>query len=56
MAIVGERPVSQLLVYGGISCVFWTITFQTTFKYIYLTLKAGCNLLSVHTKVLQPQL
>jgi len=39
-AIVGERPVSQLLVYGGISCVFWTITFQTTFKYIYLTLKA----------------
>ncbi len=39
-AIVGERPVSQILVYGGISCVFWTITFQTTFKYIYLTLKA----------------
>jgi KUP system potassium uptake protein len=39
-AIVGERPVSAILVYGGISCVFWTITFQTTFKYIYLTLKA----------------
>lgn len=39
-AIVGDRPVSQILVYGGISCVFWTITFQTTFKYIYLTLKA----------------
>jgi KUP system potassium uptake protein len=39
-AIVGERPVSEILVYGGISCVFWTITFQTTFKYIYLTLKA----------------
>ena len=39
-AIVGERPVSELLVYGGISCVFWTLTFQTTFKYIYLTLKA----------------
>lgn len=39
-AIVGERPVSEMLVYGGISCVFWTITFQTTFKYIYLTLKA----------------
>jgi KUP system potassium uptake protein len=42
-AIVGERPVSELLVYGGISCVFWTITFQTTFKYIYLTLKADNN-------------
>jgi KUP system potassium uptake protein len=39
-AIVGERPVSQLLAYGGISCVFWTIIFQTTFKYIFLTLKA----------------
>jgi len=38
-AIVGDRPVSEILVYGGISCVFWTITFQTTFKYIYLTLK-----------------
>lgn len=39
-AIVGDRPVTELLVYGGISCVFWTITFQTTIKYIYLTLKA----------------
>lgn len=39
-AIVGDRPISEALVYGGISCVFWTITFLTTFKYIYLTLKA----------------
>lgn len=39
-AIIGDRPISEILVYGGISCVFWTITFQTTFKYIYLTLKA----------------
>lgn len=39
-SIIGERPVSETLVYGGISCVFWTITFQTTFKYIILTLKA----------------
>jgi KUP system potassium uptake protein len=39
-AIVGDRPINEMLVYGGISCVFWTITFQTTFKYIYLTLKA----------------
>lgn len=42
-AIVGDRPISEILVYGGISCVFWTITFQTTFKYIYLTLKADNN-------------
>lgn len=39
-AIVGTREISETLVYGGISCVIWTITFQTTFKYIYLTLKA----------------
>ncbi len=39
-AIVGDRPINEMLVYGSVSCVFWTITFQTTFKYIYLTLKA----------------
>lgn len=39
-AIVGEHPISEMLIYGGISCVFWTITFLTTFKYIYLTLRA----------------
>lgn len=39
-AITGQRPITELLVYGGISCVFWTLTFQTTLKYIYLTLKA----------------
>lgn len=39
-AIVGERPITDFLVYGGISCVFWTLTFQTTIKYIWLTLKA----------------
>jgi len=39
-AIIGTRQISELLVYGGISCVFWTLTFQTTFKYIFLTLSA----------------
>jgi KUP system potassium uptake protein len=39
-AIVGDQPISETLVYGGISCIFWTITFLTTIKYIYLTLKA----------------
>lgn len=39
-AIIGDRPISQLLVYGGISCVFWTLTFQTTIKYIFMTLSA----------------
>ncbi len=39
-SIVGERPIGTTLVYGGISCVFWTLTFQTSFKYILLTLMA----------------
>src|SRR3989337_211467 len=36
-AIVGDNPISEMLVYGGISCVFWTLTLQTTFKYVILT-------------------
>lgn len=39
-AIVGDRPISDDLIYGGISCVVWTLTLQTTFKYIILTLQA----------------
>ncbi|GAB3635914.1 KUP/HAK/KT family potassium transporter [Hymenobacter arcticus] len=38
--IIGERQVSELLVYGGVSAVFWTLTLQTTVKYILLTLEA----------------
>src|SRR3954469_22134411 len=39
-AIVGERPIDETLVYGGVSCIFWTLVFQTTIKYIILTLMA----------------
>jgi len=39
-AVVGDRNISELLVYGGVSCIFWTLVFQTTIKYIFLTLKA----------------
>ena len=39
-SIIGKREITQQLVYGGISCVFWTLTLQTTFKYILLTLQA----------------
>ena len=39
-AILDKKPISDLLVYGGVSCVFWTLVFQTTIKYIWLTLKA----------------
>src|SRR5438477_11246417 len=39
-SIIGIREITEELVYGGISCVFWTLTLQTTFKYILLTLQA----------------
>lgn len=39
-AIVGDRPIDETLVLGGVSCVFWTLVFQTTIKYITLTLMA----------------
>lgn len=39
-AIIGDRPISPELVLGGISCIFWTLTLQTTFKYVFLTLRA----------------
>ncbi len=39
-AIIGANKIDPALVYGGVSCVFWTLTLQTTFKYILLTLQA----------------
>lgn len=39
-AVIGDRPIDIQLVYGGVSCIFWTLVFQTTVKYIWLTLKA----------------
>jgi KUP system potassium uptake protein len=39
-AIVGERSISETLVFGGVSLIFWTLIFQTTIKYVWLTLKA----------------
>ena len=32
--------ISESLVFGAISCVFWTLTLQTTFKYVVITLQA----------------
>ena len=42
-AIVGERSVSETLVLGGFSCIFWTLFFQTTLKYMIITLRADNN-------------
>ncbi len=39
-AVVGDKPITEELIFGGVSCVFWTLVFQTTIKYIWLTLKA----------------
>jgi KUP system potassium uptake protein len=39
-SVIGERTIDMQLVYGGLSCIFWTLVFQTTIKYIWLTLRA----------------
>jgi KUP system potassium uptake protein len=39
-AVVGDRKIDETLVYGGVSLIFWTLVFQTTVKYIILTLRA----------------
>lgn len=39
-AIVDGRLITEELVIGGASCVFWTLTLVTTIKYIYLALNA----------------
>jgi len=39
-AIAGNSPISELVILGGISCIFWTLTLQTTIKYVFLTLRA----------------
>ncbi len=39
-AIVDDKPITELLVLGSLSCIIWTLTLQTTVKYVILTLKA----------------
>lgn len=38
--IVGDRPITEDLIIGGVSAVLWTLTLITTIKYIYLALNA----------------
>jgi len=42
-AIMGRDAIREEVVLGAISCVFWTLTLQTTIKYVFLTLKADNN-------------
>lgn len=39
-SIVGSRIVTSDLILGGLSCIFWTLTLQTTIKYVIITLRA----------------
>jgi hypothetical protein len=39
-AILGDHIINADIVLGGISCVFWTLTLQTTIKYVLITLSA----------------
>ncbi len=36
----GGAEFNELLIYGSMSCIFWTLTLQTTIKYVLITLRA----------------
>src|SRR4029079_7882453 len=39
-AIIGSKTVSEQLIIGSLSLIIWTLTLQTTVKYVVLTLQA----------------
>ena len=39
-AIIAEGIITTDLILGGLSCIFWTLTLQTTIKYVIITLRA----------------
>jgi KUP system potassium uptake protein len=41
--IGGRDNFNELLVYGSLSCIFWTLTLSTTIKYVIITLRADNN-------------
>ncbi len=43
MAMEGHHAITDELVLGGLSCIFWTLTFITTVKYVILALNADNN-------------
>lgn len=42
-AIIGNHVINADIVLGGVSCIFWTLTLQTTIKYVLITLSADNN-------------
>lgn len=39
-AIISDRIIDEKLILGSLSCIIWTLTLQTTIKYVILTLRA----------------
>jgi KUP system potassium uptake protein len=39
-AITKDKIISEKLILGALSCIIWTLTLQTTIKYVILTLRA----------------
>lgn len=39
-AIIGSRTVTEDLILGSLSCIIWTLTLQTTIKYVVMVLRA----------------
>jgi KUP system potassium uptake protein len=39
----GRQAVSAMIVLGALSCIIWTLTLQTTIKYVVITLRADNN-------------
>ncbi len=39
-SIIAGRLIEEALIIGSLSCIFWTITLQTTIKYVILVLRA----------------
>jgi KUP system potassium uptake protein len=39
-AIINNRVVDEFLIIGTLSCIIWTLTLQTTIKYVVMVLKA----------------
>ncbi|OWP83549.1 potassium transporter Kup [Flavobacterium davisii] len=42
-AIIGNHAISPDVILGGISAILWTLTLQTTLKYVIMTLSADNN-------------
>ena len=42
-AIIGSQTITEIIALGGVSAIFWTLFFQTTIKYVFITLRADNN-------------